>query len=541
MNIKRDVRLPLKITQKQLKGVVYTPKEVARELTKLSCAKKNLSNTTVLEPSIGNGEFLKALLNLGVKIKNTEGIDVSKIAIRQLKDNFGEVNLFHEDFISFSLKQSVKKYDVVIGNPPYIRRHNYTKKLYYNISRLSKITGYPLSDLKNAWAAFIIAAFTQLKPDGVLAFILPYELMNVGYGKKMQLWLNKNFKRVDIFIPQNKAFPEIEQDAIALIARNDCLFDDGFFMHKVNCLSSLDAREPHEIKFHETLSMAIEQKKFLLKPETVKLLHNLKGRLDRVSDFCESTTGIVTAANNFFILTEEEVAQHNLAKWVKPILKKASYLPKSVDFTKRDLHVLRSNEPCFVLDFRDTKFNELDSDAKKYVKLGESLDLHLRFKCRNRTPWYGVPILPQTEGFFFKRSHLLPRICVNKAKILVTDTAYRIRMKPSLKIKDLGYSFYNSLTLLFTEIDGRFYGGGVLELTPNEFKNLPIVFVKSNTTDYKAFSKAIKEELLSPNDFFAFGDEWLKQKMQLSNRQMKMLQDALLALRSHRLRHGGRC
>ena len=40
------------------------------------------------------------------------------------------------------------------------------------------------------------------------------------------------------------------------------------------------------------------------------------------------------------------------------------------------------------------------------------------------------------------------------------------------------FCFYNSLTLALCEYNGRFYGGGVGELVPNEFKSLAIPYKK---------------------------------------------------------------
>lgn len=528
-----------KLSQKRLRGAVYTPHDVARELTRYVCLNKDVKNLSILEPSVGDGAFLRALCDQGVEQNKIQAVDISKVAVRQLSIDYDKVNLVVDDFISYSLKNS-EKHDVVIGNPPYIRRHNYTKKLHANISRLSKASNYQLGDLRNAWAAFLVASLSQLKHDGVLAFILPYELMTVSYGRQIQNWLNEHFKRVDVFVPRNKAFPDIDQDAVTLIARNDEFGADGFYMHDVESLADLNDNSPVQVTFDDALSISIEQKKFLLKPETVQFLHKVRARLDRVSDYCDSSTGIVTAANSFFILTEKQVKEHGLEKWAKPILKKASYLSKSVDFSKEDLERLQVDEPCCLIDFGNIAFDDLDEHAKAYVRLGESQGLNNRFKCRNRKPWYRVPVLDQTEGFFFKRSHLLPRINVNKAEALVTDTAYRIRMKPGRNIEHLCYSFYNSLTLLFAEIDGRFYGGGVLEVTPNEFKNLPLAYVEPKKVEYKKFKNAVERELKKPSENFTFGDDWLKQKMQFSTEEMIMLQDALITVRSHRLRHGSK-
>ena len=72
---------------------------------------------------------------------------------------------------------------------------------------------------------------------------------------------------------------------------------------------------------------------------------------------------------------------------------------------------------------------------------------------------------------------------------MVTDAAYRIRMNEGFDISSLVYSFYNSLSLSLAELEGRFYGGGVLELTPNEFKAISIPYSKVSSNDFLKFSK----------------------------------------------------
>ena len=48
--------------------------------------------------------------------------------------------------------------------------------------------------------------------------------------------------------------------------------------------------------------------------------------------------------------------------------------------------------------------------------------------------------------------------------------------KNSFDAKSFAFSFYNSLTLAQCEYNGRFYGGGVGELVPSEFKSLHIPY-----------------------------------------------------------------
>src|SRR5690606_481689 len=94
----------------------------------------------------------------------------------------------------------------------------------------------------------------------------------------------------------------------------------------------------------------------------------------------------------------------------------------------------------------------------------------------------------------------------NNADVLVTDSAYKIEMRPGFEINHMVYSFYNSLTLTFAELYGRYYGGGVLELTPSEFKALPIPHVSVGARDFNAFTKAFENkdeinDILTANDY----------------------------------------
>ena len=111
----------------------------------------------------------------------------------------------------------------------------------------------------------------------------------------------------------------------------------------------------------------------------------------------------------------------------------------------------------------------------------------------------------EPEGFFLKRSHFYPKILKNLANVFITDSAYKIEMKNGYDINSLIYCFYNSLTLSFAELEGRYYAGGVLELVPSEFKKLPIPYFKITEEEFEAFridfeNKNDIEDILGQND-----------------------------------------
>ena len=219
-------------------------------------------------------------------------------------------------------------------------------------------------------------------------------------------------------------------------------------------------------------------------------------------------------------------------------MKKGSYLPLSPIFREQDFKLLELKEPCYLISFKDNDSESFTNEVKDFLKVGEDLGLPKRYKCRHRKVWYEVPLTQSTEGFFFKRSHSFPRLCINEANILVTDTAYRISMKDGYTINGLCFSFYNSLTLLFAEIYGRFYGGGVLELTPSEFRKLPIVYKEPSDEEMSSFEMAHIAEKSSAGRLTEFGDEWLMEILDLTKEEMTVLQRSLKVLKNHRLRHG---
>lgn len=70
-----------------------------------------------------------------------------------------------------------------------------------------------------------------------------------------------------------------------------------------------------------------------------------------------------------------------------------------------------------------------------------------------------------------KRASDTPRLILNRLSAYTTDTAYRIRGK-GIVPERLVYCFLNALTALSAELEGRHYGGGVLELVPSEIEKL---------------------------------------------------------------------
>ena len=528
-----------KVVKADQNGVVYTPISVADEVNRIGLECFSTTDLEVLEPSAGEGAFLSSLLSKGVKEKNITAVDIEEHSVKQLQHKFCYATIVQSDFLSFFLKSESRIYDLIVGNPPFIKRVLYTDQFRELLQNLKARTDFPSGELKNAWAAFVVCATKLVKENGVLAFILPYELITVNYGRSVQKYLLENRFDIEIFIPDEKPFNLIDQDAVILLAKRGFRTGERFLINRVASLSKVKPTRSCVVSFDDDRKAAIDMKSVLLNSETVTLLDKLRREMRTIHDYCDSVPGIVTAANKYFILRSLEAERLGLTPWTRKILKKSSYLPASPVFSQEDFRRIAESEPCELIDFFGNKVPPLSGAAKDFIQRCENDQVHTRYKCSRRKPWYRIPIVPAADGLFFKRAYIFPRLCVNDAGALVTDTAYQIRMKEGRCIKDLCFSFYNSITLLFAEIEGRFYGGGVLELTPVEFRNLPVHLLTESGDEFKMLSEDFPKSSASENVEFSLGDDRTRRALQVTDEQMLKIQTALKVVREHRLRHTG--
>jgi hypothetical protein len=193
----------------------------------------------------------------------------------------------------------------------------------------------------------------------------------------------------------------------------------------------------------------------------------------------------------FQIATTDIVQKYSLTQWAYPMFGRSEHCPGIIyDQKQHAENKLKGNATNFIW-FKPT--DSLNSGAKKYIEYGESQDLTSRYKCRIRTPWYSVPSVYSTEIGMLKRSHHCPRLIYNDIRAYTTDTSYRITTD-NVEAKKLVCCFINPLTMLSAELEGRHYGGGVLELIPSEIERLVIPLPESVTIDIAKVDTDIRKK-----------------------------------------------
>ncbi|MGH2487950.1 MAG: class I SAM-dependent methyltransferase, partial [Ktedonobacterales bacterium] len=89
--------------------------------------------------------------------------------------------------------------------------------------------------------------------------------------------------------------------------------------------------------------------------------------------------------------------------------------------------------------------------------------------------------------------HTYPKLVLNQAQATCTDTIHRVKLRKGTPGHVVAAAFLNSLTFAFSEVMGRSYGGGVLELEPNEAERLPLPLRGADTLDLTTLDHMLRK------------------------------------------------
>ena len=166
------------IKKRKKLGQYFTPKSI-RELLLSKLSKKD--NADILDPACGSGEFL---LSCKKYFKNPilYGFDIDKKLINISSKLVKNASIKNFDFLNIDINK--KKYDYIIGNPPYfeLKLNEEIKKKYFDI----------IKGRVNIFSLFIKTGLDLLKDGGYLAYVVPPSMNNGTYFSKLREYVIKN-------------------------------------------------------------------------------------------------------------------------------------------------------------------------------------------------------------------------------------------------------------------------------------------------------------------------------------------------------------
>lgn len=370
----------IKQNRKNKFGQYFTPKVVAEFMIEMASISKD---SKILEPSCGQGVFLELLQQKGFNNLTAFEID------QELANEFNCVK--YESFISAKIDE---KFDLIIGNPPYIRWKNLESELKQELSN-NPIWNKYFNSLCDYLYIFILKSIELLNDNGELIFICPEYWMNTTHSISLRNYMVQNgyfeeiyhFNETPIFdkvtvsiiifkfvkskekkdkIDVSKFYANQKLTAETLNnLKNKIHFKDAEFLSvsqfKLNerwLLQSDEVRQ--ELKILETNCLKKSQNTLL------NLFDEDKQQFHTIGEFCDIGNGLVSGLDKAFqvnghVLTENElnatinvVKAKNLKPFVTDNITKYIYIKEGLEEEN-----FKEDYPNFYIHFQKYK-SDLD-------------------------------------------------------------------------------------------------------------------------------------------------------------------------------------
>jgi type I restriction-modification system DNA methylase subunit len=464
------------LKQKEM-GQVYTPPPISKFMAALAI--KN-SDALVLDPAAGCGTFLREIYSRlkEIKLKNSEelreskkieetlhteiikqvwGVEINAFPAQLCRLNLSNMNkngmdfnagVINHDFLALDPSQSYEnyairfkipnsrkiekismpqKFDVIVGNPPYIKQEkipnkkNMMKSLpLFASARSNQKFKLNLTGKTDYYGFFIWYSTFFLKNNGILCFIVPNKWMDVKYGEKLKDFLKENYKIKAIIGFNKNSFKLAQVSTLILYLQkepneklrksnlihfiNITHTDEQIHLQTINNLldSKLNSNDHSELDkgeylFHNKLGgyqHTLIKQEFIDSTEKWSFKYLLQSKLAKIilkhdlipmdnQEVTKVVGGIKTGANDFYFPSQQIISEFKIEKqYLQPGIKSGRLIPKG--------YVVDGKLGIFLSIPASQEYKET-SGIFKFIKYCETnKKYHLRPSVKWK-PWYSIP------------------------------------------------------------------------------------------------------------------------------------------------------
>lgn len=210
-------------------GAHYTPPALARFVAREIASVLPSSCPRVLDPAVGNGELLVALLQELAREVLVTGFDTDALAVAKASERLRELtpnlSITQRDFLAAALEHreselmptTVDKFDVVIANPPYVRTQVMGADAAQRISRQFDLTGRV-----DLYFAFIEGIAAVLREGGVAGIIVSNRFMTTRAGARVRQRIHENFEVLHVWdLGDTRLFEAAVLPAVLLLRKGN--------------------------------------------------------------------------------------------------------------------------------------------------------------------------------------------------------------------------------------------------------------------------------------------------------------------------------
>ncbi|HPY79899.1 MAG TPA: N-6 DNA methylase [Bacilli bacterium] len=426
---------------------------------------------SILDPAVGNGIFLAGIDDSIHKV----GYDIDKEIIEFFKqNNHMNYEIRIEDFLIDHWDES---FDSIICNPPYnkFQTLDNREEVYLDLKEHLKI---PLSGYSNQYVLFLLKSIKILNKSGRLAFIIPNEFLNTGYGKVVKKFLIREhcLKGILSFDNSKNIFEDALTTACIVLVEKSKL-NEAFFA-KIDDIEELslfnfdDLEKNKNIRVKQYDSLNCDEKWLSLFEFNTK--ETVYKNLVPFSNYARVKRGIATGDNEFFVFNKSKIKEYGISKknLIPCATKCADFkypLFDESDFEKME----KTDVNCYVFD--GSLYS--DKNTVAYIKYGESIGTNKKYLTSHRDPWYGMESKEPSPIWINVFSRQKLKVVRNLAGIKNLTTFHSVYMN-SDKDKFTDVLFCYLLTDLGQSIlyqNKRSYGGGLDKFEPGDLNDALIL------------------------------------------------------------------
>lgn len=447
---------------RRARGAYFTPRDAAHYLA--SWVLRG-AGETVLEPSFGDGSFIRAVADVAAARSiprprwvagELDGASAKAVLSEGLIE---ERELRRGDFLALK----PEPVDAVIANPPYVRLRHLSEPMRKRaLARTATLMGAPMHPSGSVWMPFVVHMLSFLKEGGRAALVLPLDFTYVAYARPLWAHLGNNFGSLRVVRTRQRVFPDINQDVMLLLA-------DGFgrstghvdyeAYETTDDLVQEQASLGGRICLEAVVSGERAFQNALLPSGLAELLEEQATLTQDASDSMTFRIGYIAGNKNYFHPDPDTIKTYKLPA--------ASLHPALINSRRlRGLGLRTSDMDDNSADLLWVPSDELTAGEKKYVRAGEVSEVSQGYKAQMRSPWYKVPGVRAPDiilSVFSER----PLLLVNDSNWLVSNSLLCGYVKQG-SAEQFAANWYNPLTLLSIGLQVHSLGGGVMVMVPNE-------------------------------------------------------------------------